>query len=74
MCLHSSKVTCYGSNMTQDITPRRRAAEADVVSTTAGDHEAHDLAHSFKDAPVRDLLVAGGRRGFGEAELIRGAA
>ena len=60
--------------MTQDITPRRRPAEADDVSTTAGRQEAHDLAHSFKDAPVRELLVAGGRRGFSERELVRGAA
>ena len=60
--------------MTQDITPRRRPAEAADVSATAGRQEARELAHSFKDAPVRDLLVAGGRRGFSEAELIRGAA
>lgn len=70
MCLRSSKMTCYGSNMTQDIHPRRRPTEADDVSQAAGHREAIALTRSAKDVPVRELLVAGGLRGFTEREMF----
>ena len=71
-------MTCYGSNMNQ----RRAAVQAlpQTSQETAGHPEAVALVSSLgRDVPVRDLLVAGGRRGFtvehlfGHKTLIEGS-
>ncbi|MEW2010887.1 hypothetical protein AB0300_15570 [Microbacterium sp. NPDC078814] len=61
--------------MTNTNPSRRRPLQAEDASlTTAGRREAHVLARSMRDAPVRGLLVAGGLRGFRPEDLIEGAA
>lgn len=65
-------MTCYGSNMTN-----RRTAHQGLTASpkAAGCREADALASSMKDAPVRELLVAGGFRGFTVEDLFsKGAA
>ncbi len=66
-------MTCYGANMNQ----RRVAGQAlpQTSQETAGHPEAVALVRSLGgDVPVRDLLVAGGFRGFTPDEMFEGAA
>lgn len=63
-------MTCYGTDMTK----RRGPEQGTNTSQATGHREADALAQSMKDAPVRELLVAGGLRGFQPAELFKGAA
>lgn len=61
--------------MTKIVHPRRRPTEADDVSlSTAGRREASALTIPVGDVSVRELLVAGGLRGFSPSDLIKGAA
>lgn len=68
MCLRSSNMTCSVSFMTF----RREAAEpTQTPHQTAGRQmAAEQMRAQMGDAPVRELLVAGGRRGFTPKELF----
>lgn len=53
------------------MTKRRVAQQGHTTSPQAAGHqEADALAQSMKDAPVRELLVAGGFRGFTPDDLF----
>lgn len=58
------------------MTQRREAREAlrKTSQETAGRLEVAAFARSLGDVPVRDLLVAGGLRGFTPDELLQGVA
>lgn len=67
MCLRSSNMTCSVSFMTF----RREAEATPAPHTTAGRREAAEqLRSQMGDVAVRELLVAGGRRGFTPKELF----
>ncbi len=61
-------MTCYGSYMTQ----RRGAGEAPKQTSqeTARRGDVAALTSSFENGSVRDLIVAGGLRGFTVDEMF----
>ena len=69
MCLRSANMTCYGSNMKQKGVAGQALPQ--TSHETAGHPEAVALVRYLGgDVPVRDLLVAGGFRGFTPAQMF----
>ena len=67
--LHWFNSTCYGTYMTQRRGPQE--AHSQIPHKAAGRREVPVLTHTREgDVSVRDLLTAGGLRGFTAKELL----